>query len=377
MATTGALFGYFLKVDGLDGESTDLAHKNAFEIKDFSFGIENKTTVGSASSGAGAGKIKFNEFTIKKTTDKASPLFFKNCAAGAHYKTVVLSLRKAGGDPQSSGKDFLKVTFSDVLTTRYVNTGGSPPQPPPVEVISVPVDVIGLPPDQIIGPEVPEDSIAFNFAKLQVVADATRMSVSPTAGAMLSFDAATNTLKVTDAPGGVFTVGTQGGVSSRGVTEFTDLANLIGLLRNPLVSASATLMVSEVREAATPPSPIDTTNPGPGGESPQPHLHFDVFLYTPADGVLTLEDLTRPGKRVGTLTVDPRGAPASLDVNLTETLVQGNLNSFGIRLQLRGTPIPGLTDQADEGPEEQPFEPNDRNARASFTLDFVVDTAAR
>ena len=32
------------------------------EIKDFSFGIENPTTIGSATGGAGAGKIKFNEF---------------------------------------------------------------------------------------------------------------------------------------------------------------------------------------------------------------------------------------------------------------------------------------------------------------------------
>jgi len=35
---------------------------SAFEIKDFSFGVENPTTIGSATGGAGAGKIKFNEF---------------------------------------------------------------------------------------------------------------------------------------------------------------------------------------------------------------------------------------------------------------------------------------------------------------------------
>jgi len=34
------------------------------EIKDFSFGVENPTTVGSSTGGAGAGKIKFNEFSI-------------------------------------------------------------------------------------------------------------------------------------------------------------------------------------------------------------------------------------------------------------------------------------------------------------------------
>jgi hypothetical protein len=47
-----------------------------FEIKDFSFGVENPTTIGSATGGAGAGKIKFNEFSITKTTDSASPNFF-------------------------------------------------------------------------------------------------------------------------------------------------------------------------------------------------------------------------------------------------------------------------------------------------------------
>jgi hypothetical protein len=43
-------------------------------------------TIGSATSGAGAGKIKFNEFTIKKTTDKASPNFYQNSVSGTHYK---------------------------------------------------------------------------------------------------------------------------------------------------------------------------------------------------------------------------------------------------------------------------------------------------
>jgi hypothetical protein len=35
----------------------------------------NPTTVGSATGGAGSGKIRFNEFTIKKTADSASPIF--------------------------------------------------------------------------------------------------------------------------------------------------------------------------------------------------------------------------------------------------------------------------------------------------------------
>src|SRR5271165_1319055 len=91
------------------GETNDETYskKNAFEIKDFSFGVENPTTIGSATGGAGSGKIKFNEFTIKKTSDQASTAFFKNCCIGSHYGTVTVEMRKAGGDPMSSGKPFL------------------------------------------------------------------------------------------------------------------------------------------------------------------------------------------------------------------------------------------------------------------------------
>src|SRR5436853_5410128 len=106
-----AVVDYFLKIEGIAGESTDVQHKGEFEIKDFSFGVENPTTIGSATGGAGAGKIKFNEFQIKKTTDKASPLFFKNCCVGAHYKTVTVAMRKSGGDKYTAGKEFLVFVF--------------------------------------------------------------------------------------------------------------------------------------------------------------------------------------------------------------------------------------------------------------------------
>lgn len=124
------------EITGLNGKAC------AFEIKDFSFGVENPTTIGSATGGAGAGKIKFNEFTVTKTSDSASPLFFKNTATGAHYKTVVLEMRKAGGDPKTSGKPFLKFTFETVFTTK-INWSGP-------------------------GDEGPEESITFVYGKLSV-----------------------------------------------------------------------------------------------------------------------------------------------------------------------------------------------------------------
>jgi hypothetical protein len=53
-------------LDRAKGDSTYSKGSKAFEIKDFSFSVENPTTIGSATGGAGAGKSKFNEFSISK-----------------------------------------------------------------------------------------------------------------------------------------------------------------------------------------------------------------------------------------------------------------------------------------------------------------------
>ncbi len=97
---------------------TEAKPSPAFELKEWGFSVENKTTIGSATGGAGGGKAEFPAFTIKKLVDSASPNFFRNCVAGAHYKTVTLACRKAGGDPSSAGRPYIKYTFGTVFTTK-------------------------------------------------------------------------------------------------------------------------------------------------------------------------------------------------------------------------------------------------------------------
>jgi type VI secretion system secreted protein Hcp len=48
-------FDTFLKLDGLDGESTRAGFEKQIEIYSFSFGASNPTTVGSGTSGMAAG----------------------------------------------------------------------------------------------------------------------------------------------------------------------------------------------------------------------------------------------------------------------------------------------------------------------------------
>ncbi|MDE1818660.1 MAG: type VI secretion system tube protein Hcp [Thaumarchaeota archaeon] len=107
----------------IDGESTDSKHPNAIEILSYGFSTENAISIGSGTSGAGAGKEKFNEFTITKKFDKTSPILFTDQAMGTHFDKVVLTVRKAGGT-----QDFLTITLGTVFVSEitHVSNGDYP-----------------------------------------------------------------------------------------------------------------------------------------------------------------------------------------------------------------------------------------------------------
>ncbi len=103
------------------GESQDPTHMGAIEIAAFAFGIENPTTIGSTSSGAGAGKAKFDEIDITKSVDTASPALFEAAAAGVHFPQMLLKIRKTGVANQP---DYLIYDFREVFVTKIEWTGG-------------------------------------------------------------------------------------------------------------------------------------------------------------------------------------------------------------------------------------------------------------
>lgn len=125
----------FLKLDGVDGESTDEQHIKWIEIESFSWGVSNPTTIGSATSGAGAGKAVPGDFVVVMPFSAASPQIFKKCVTGVHYQTADLSMRKAGGS-QRAGLEFLKYHFDTVFTTK-VEWGGSSDEGPEESVTFV------------------------------------------------------------------------------------------------------------------------------------------------------------------------------------------------------------------------------------------------
>jgi len=106
-----------------EGETTDqwFSAKKAFEVSSFGWGVEQAETTGSGSTGSGAGKAKFKEFTISKAVDLASVPLFNACTAGAHFPHVCVALRKAGG----SNLLYLQYIFTQVFVISIHWSGGA------------------------------------------------------------------------------------------------------------------------------------------------------------------------------------------------------------------------------------------------------------
>jgi type VI secretion system secreted protein Hcp len=132
-----ATVDYFLKIDGIEGESRDDKHKDEIEIESFSWG-ETQTGSFAVGGGAGAGKVSMQDFYFTMLVNKASPALFLACAQGDHIKNAILTCRKAGKKPV----EFLKFTLSNVLISSF-QIGGT-------------------------GGVVPTDQISLNFAKIEV-----------------------------------------------------------------------------------------------------------------------------------------------------------------------------------------------------------------
>jgi type VI secretion system secreted protein Hcp len=130
---------YFLKIEGVASESLDSKHKGEIDVESFSWGQTQSGSAGHG-AGAGAGKVVPGDFTFVKRVDKGSPILMIGCATGQHFKSAILTARKAGGGQQ----DYLKITMSECLISSY-QTGGSRN-----------------------GDTVPSETLTLNFAKLEM-----------------------------------------------------------------------------------------------------------------------------------------------------------------------------------------------------------------
>jgi type VI secretion system secreted protein Hcp len=126
-------FDAFLKIDGVNGESTRKGFEKQMEIQSFSWGAANPATIGAGGGGGGGGKVSVSTFNIMKKSDAASPLLFQACCQGDHYDKATVTLNKAGG---KSPVDFIKYEFEKVYVENIQWSGSSGGDDTPSESVS-------------------------------------------------------------------------------------------------------------------------------------------------------------------------------------------------------------------------------------------------
>ena len=113
-----AAVDYFLKIDGIPGESGDATHKDEIQVLSFSFGESQSGTM-AFGGGGGGGKVQMQDMHFMMHASKASPKLFQACALGEHIPKAVLIARKAGKGQQ----EYHKFTFTDILVSSYQTSG--------------------------------------------------------------------------------------------------------------------------------------------------------------------------------------------------------------------------------------------------------------
>ena len=132
-----AAVDYFIKFDGIKGESTDAKHKDEIDVESWSWGETHATAARRQRRRSRQGRDA--GLPLRDGPEPGSVGLMKACATGQHIKTATLSARKAGKGQQ----EYLTFKFHDVLVSSFQTSGSE-------EAF------------------VPTDSVSFNFAKIEV-----------------------------------------------------------------------------------------------------------------------------------------------------------------------------------------------------------------
>jgi type VI secretion system secreted protein Hcp len=144
-----ALVDYFLKIDGVEGESTDQDYPGLIQLQSWQWAEENSGRWGFG-SGGGAGKVEMKDFEFRMVSNKASPKLFLMCATGEHIANSQLVCRKSGKGQQP----FLTISFWSGLVSSFRTLGNMP-----FSMLATGTTEV----DNVV----PTDEIKINFAKIQ------------------------------------------------------------------------------------------------------------------------------------------------------------------------------------------------------------------
>jgi type VI secretion system secreted protein Hcp len=104
----------FLRIQGIDGESTDDRHRDWIQIVSFDCKVSTAESSTVSSGGGVTGtRPEFSEITVGKVIDQASPKLNLYCCNGKHIPEVIIELCRAMGEKQV----YMKYTLQDVIVS--------------------------------------------------------------------------------------------------------------------------------------------------------------------------------------------------------------------------------------------------------------------
>src|SRR5262245_52627997 len=93
---------YFLALNGVKGDSLNPNYKGWFEVSGFDFDLANSANIGSATGGAGAGKLTFSPLTLTLDSNTGLAPLLAMAATGATLNGATLvSVNDAGQQVRS------------------------------------------------------------------------------------------------------------------------------------------------------------------------------------------------------------------------------------------------------------------------------------
>lgn len=105
----------FMKIPGVDGESTYAEHEDEIDVHDIAWGIERLSTA-SVGRGRARARTDMSPLSVAKFTDASSPYLALAVKQGKFFDEVVVSVRKDSGEAHL---DYLIITMENVILSSY------------------------------------------------------------------------------------------------------------------------------------------------------------------------------------------------------------------------------------------------------------------
>ena len=113
----------YMKIDGVDGESTDKAHKGWIQIDSIGESITRSITGGARDVERMRGDTNLADVQVSRHLDSSSMPLKEACAKGELKKEVILHVTTQLGDKETT---FLEYKLKDVIVSSYqLNIDGS------------------------------------------------------------------------------------------------------------------------------------------------------------------------------------------------------------------------------------------------------------